>query len=454
MVSCSCGKKLPSSQRLFVHQQATGHCFCKVCLRQFDDEASLTIHKNAVHQGSSSGSKEPETPLPRLAEAKKKKSWTCPRCDKSFASQGGANEHCSISHKYKCGGCSKTFISLRSLHGHNRLAGHCFCRQCDEFFPDASAVVEHRKTFIHAAGFHCCDCDRDFKTQQALDQHLEFKNHTSIKRVHECKECPEDRRREFKDQAALKKHQASVVHKPLSDLKCVASAKCKQRFSSPSALLHHLESGNCQSGLTRKALNELVQTYDTDRLISSGPAELDATEEVQNRLKSLTLKIPAFYTPISSDDSSPMDTPDTEDDSGVPLFPYLDHRSPALRPTDASAIQIQTRSGPARSGLFCPLCPERPKPFSTLAGLEMHLASSKHAPKVFHCPSSLFPPGTGKGKKSHGGSSVQHFSSLSGLAQHLESRACRGGQATFEKIVELLEDRLADLGFEQVRLLK
>lgn len=446
MTTCSCGRDFISSPTLFVHQRVTGHCFCKLCNRQFDSEPSLALHNKAGHKASSSGSPKPAASLPRLPEAEKKaKSWACPRCDKSFANQGPANNHCSVAHPHKCGSCSKAYISLRSLHGHNRLSGHCFCRPCDQFFPDDSALAEHRTIFIHAAGFHCCDCDRDFKNQQALDQHLQFKDHTSVKSLHKCIEC----QREFSNQAALKKHQASLIHKPLSDLKCVASAKCKQRFSSPSALIHHLESGNCHSGMTRRDLNQLVQRNDTERLISSSPAEQDITEELQDRLNSLTLTSNPVRTPVSSEESTPIMTPVTENGSGVPLSPYFENMSPALSPADLSAIQ--TRSDSQKLGLFCPLCPQRPKPFSTLAGLEMHLASSKHAPKIFHCPSSLFPPTKGKGN--HRGL-TKHFSSLSGLTQHIESGACRGGKATLQKAMELLEERLRDLGFEQVRLLK
>lgn len=445
MTTCSCGRDFLSSPTLFVHQRVSGHCFCKLCDRQFDSESSLASHNKADHGGSSFSSQKSKISLGKLSQAEKKaKSWACPRCDKSFAKQGPANDHCSVAHPYKCGACSKAYINLRVLHGHNRLSGHGFCRPCDQFFSNAAAVAEHRNTFIHAADFHCCDCNRDFKTQQALDQHLQFKDHTSVKKVSECIEC----QREFPSQTALRKHRASLIHNPLSDLKCIASAKCKQRFSSPSALMHHLESGRCHSGLTRKELNQLVQKNDTDHLISTAPAQRDIAEELQDRLSSLTLTSNPTRTPISSEDSTPVMTPTSDTGSGVPLSPYLGNLSPALSSTNLLAVQTRSRS--QNIGLFCPLCPERPKPFSTLAGLEMHLASSKHAPKIFHCPSSLFPPTKGKGNR-HG--STRYFSSLSGLTQHIESGACRGGKATLQKAMELVEERLSDLGLDQVRLL-
>lgn len=446
MITCSCGRDFSTSPTLFVHQRSTGHCFCRLCNRQFDNEPSLALHDKAVHHRSSSDSQEPKTSLPNLPKAKKKtKTWACPQCVKSFISQRRLEDHCSVAHLHKCGDCTKAYITLKPLQIHNRLTGHCFCRQCDRSFPNASDLAEHKRTFIHVAGFHCCDCDRDFVHQQALDQHLQFKDHSYIEKRHECNEC----QREFFNRAALDKHRASLAHNPLSDLGCVASSKCKQRFSSPSALIQHLESGKCRSGLTRKGLNQLVQRNDTDRLISSGLEEQDMLGELQARLSSLTLTSHPIRTPASSEDSTPIMTPVTDDGFGVMLSPYLGMRSPTLSPADVSAIQ--TRSGPRNNGLFCPLCPERPNPFRTLAGLEMHLASAKHAPKAFHCPSSIFPPTKGKG--SHRGS-IRHFSSLSGLTQHIESGACRGGKATLQKAIELLEERLKDTGLGQIRLLK
>jgi hypothetical protein len=45
------------------------------------------------------------------------------------------------------------------------------------------------------------------------------------------------------------------------------------------------------------------------------------------------------------------------------------------------------------------------------------------------------------------------FSTLSGLAQHLESGACEGGIATLHKAAEYIEDRLRGIGMKKVKLL-
>jgi hypothetical protein len=49
----------------------------------------------------------------------------------------------------------------------------------------------------------------------------------------------------------------------------------------------------------------------------------------------------------------------------------------------------------------------------------------------FHCPHAFI--GEGSKKKA-----VRQFSTVSGLAQHLESGACNGGKVTFRRVVEYM----------------
>lgn len=96
----------------------------------------------------------------------------------------------------------------------------------------------------------------------------------------------------------------------------------------------------------------------------------------------------------------------------------------------------------------CPLCPNR-RPFRTAVALEMHVNSAAHAPKIFHCPLipiQDLPAGTKEVK-------IKSFSTLSGLAQHLETGACRGGLAAFRRVFEYAEEKLAALGLGNVKLL-
>src|SRR5271155_4341394 len=92
-----------------------------------------------------------------------------------------------------------------------------------------------------ATQFRCCDCERDFKNEGALANHLRSnkvhglgkggnKKKKKQKQKEEgnwrmkCKKCE----RTFKNRGALGRHLTSVRHNPLSDIKCVADAKCKK----------------------------------------------------------------------------------------------------------------------------------------------------------------------------------------------------------------------------------
>ncbi len=103
----------------------------------------------------------------------------------------------------------------------------------------------------------------------------------------------------------------------------------------------------------------------------------------------------------------------------------------------------------AFGNLRCAFCPPNRKKFHNVAVFQAHIASAAHAPKFFHCPLVFVPDislsDLRKKKK--------HFSTLSGLTQHLESGACRGGVATFEKAIRYVEEQLKVLGFGGVRLL-
>ncbi|MCJ1469089.1 hypothetical protein MMC07_007722 [Pseudocyphellaria aurata] len=390
----------------------------------------------------------------------------CQQCGKNFINDGALQQHKSATQSIRCD-CGKPFCYRSHLQLHQVANEHRYCSPCKMFFKDEQSTKQHKYSKTHldktqdqkkkssgkTSEFHCCDCEKDFASEQALDQHTHMKVHD---KTHPCPKC----KRIFQSKGALANHLASIFHKPLSDLKCPASAKCKGRFSSPSALVQHLESGTCGSGMTRKKLNELVQTNDVDRVISAGPREKDlissAPQNPESDSDSDSDDGVPIYTPVSSGSLTPILKPKVHDMLNT-LFSDNTSRDSLLSGLLTPRSSVDLPDGAlisTVSSLFCPLCPPTQKAFVDTRALEMHLASPKHAPKAFHCPTNLFlSPVAGKKGKSAAAVSKQ-FSTLSGLTQHLESGACKGGKAGLKAAVELLEKRLSEMGFKHQGLLK
>ncbi|KAF2137803.1 uncharacterized protein K452DRAFT_235270 [Aplosporella prunicola CBS 121167] len=283
-----------------------------------------------------------------------------------------------------------------------------FSCNCGRHFYASRALEQHQRAkrhFVHASQFRCCDCERDFISERALEQHLTDKIHNIPQRRTSDRFC-EQCNREFGSVRALEQHNSSLVHQPLSNIKCIGGRSgkrgCQRRFSSPSALLHHLESGACSSGLNRQKLNAAVQKNDIDRTITTG----------------------IEFTPATSTTGSDL----------------LQSQILTLQSGNSNS------SFPLSGSKACPFCPSSRPPFSTIASLNQHLSSPAHDPRVFHCPVSLF-SSTEKSK-------AKSFSTLSGLTQHLESGVCGEGLGTLRKAAELLERKLYEMGMRKVKILK
>ncbi|KAH6986916.1 hypothetical protein EDB80DRAFT_756122 [Ilyonectria destructans] len=140
-------------------------------------------------------------------------------------------------------------------------------------------------------------------------------------------------------------------------------------------------------------------------------------------------------------------------------------RSPLLTPTSTefldsyppTAIHTPLGSPHSTGRKQCTICPpSRTRTFEPRA-LQQHLSSSVHA-KVhlslvqktpdeisFHCPLALM---KGSMKKP-----LKHFSTVSGLAQHIESGAYHGGKETLRRAVEYLQNEMKAMSLGGLKLL-
>ncbi|KAL8857091.1 MAG: hypothetical protein Q9178_006383 [Gyalolechia marmorata] len=321
--------------------------------------------------------------------------------------------------------------------------GHCYCQECRRSFKDQQAYSQHLRSTVHVSEFRCLQCERDFVSEGALIQHLRDKkvHHPPARSLttredgtHTCNEC----RRQFTHRNALKQHLESIVHRPLSELTCIASSRCKGRFTSPSALIQHLESGSCRSGLDRASLNRLVQSQDAGNMITFGNLVGPLLDSTADDGTSTGSSSPGVLTPSSH----------SSDTYSAIMGAHL-----GLSALSADYFTLKTAhlSVNRRGRFSCPLCPGNSRGFRTTQALENHFASPAHAPKIFHCPVNLI-SSTKKGKQTE--SFIKEFSTLSGLTQHVESGACDGGKKMLEETMTFVQEKLKELGFEKIRLLK
>lgn len=355
---------------------------------------------------------------------------------------------------HTCGSCGRAFQRQDMLKNHSITTGHCHCHDCNFTFASPQLLASHRTQGVHASEYKCCDCDLTFKNESKLKKHMKRPHVTPGKTKKEqqpketkevgvvdttCKQC----QRTFKDSIALQMHTASVKHKPLSDLTCPLGTACERKFTSPSALLHHLESGNCPSGMNRQEVFRMIQACDTDGIIHSAPILTPSSSSISS---SGTLLLDSEPWTTCSDDGSAWSllTPtashsDIDDDSDQ--WSLLGSSQHSLTPSRSTTSELPQT-------LRCPLCPRTRKPFSNALAFRQHVNSSAHAPKLYHCPKNLVSMiGGGKGGQK------RQFSTLSGLSQHLEAGACKGGKKAFKICIDIIQERLEQLGFGGIKVL-
>lgn len=355
----------------------------------------------------------------------------CHTCRKSFVLPTALETHIKKLHSpISCEICATQFLNKHKLKIHIKTSEHMqsskgagvYCPDC-EIFPPSVASLEQHMTLKHdvnrPATFHCCDCSKDFTTNTAFKTHMYF--HRFGKDEPRCSLCP----MEFKSEKAYARHMQRGKHKNLS---CPVGLICSRRFASVSALVMHLESGACKSGMDRKQLNQLVLTYDTTNAIMlriqyQGEGNVGSSYTIPNR---------SYHTNASDSgsDGGVIFTPTSEDGEmwQIPSF-GLSHE--LILVSDWDDRNTLSSNMQAR----CDICD---KEFSSKQRLEAHMNSAIHDPLIFHCPILLLELEGGK---------QRYFRRLSSLIQHMEVGACNGGVETFQKAIEIVQQLATRLGF-------
>jgi Zinc finger, C2H2 type len=449
--------------------------------------------------------------------------FCCSICNLSFSKSKASRKHKQRVHP-RCKLCKKRFLGLKELQNHQQETGHSYCRECGIYFLDNGKHITHVRNVQHAMQYHCCDCGREYTSQESLNNHCcecdkifryqrQLKKHLTkgnhIRNVtvpglqpnadlqHKCEACDEI----FRNKKSLRRHMSSK-HKPPRHIPCPVGGKCSKKFATPPALLNHLESGRCSSGMTRAKMNELVFAHDPNRYITSIEAAMATSAPVQESVKYNPYRfssaeincasqppnsIAAPLCNLLADESTPLPLT-TDDDTAsewsivggvlltpttsecasdwsiiraVPLTPGISDDASEwsfmsgnliYTPSDGSEADINLETAPPKAALprnlRCHLCPPNRKAFGSVRAFQAHATSAAHAPKIFYCPLSFMP-----NVKPEDLLKRRYFSTLGGLTQHLESGGCEGGVEMYRKAIKFVEEQLNCLGFRGMRLL-
>ncbi|KAH6680914.1 hypothetical protein B0J14DRAFT_579637 [Halenospora varia] len=488
---------------------------CDKCNLTFSEKKALRKHKREVHPPSLRCTK------CNLAFSKKKvlrkhkrevhpPSFRCTECNLAFSKKKARFEHIREVHP-KCKHCKKRLLGLEELRIHQQETGHFYCLECDIYFLGNDEHIAHVRNIQHTTQYHCCDCDREYTGQESLNHHCcdcdkvfisrrcltkHFTKRTHIRNTtilepqldsnlsQKCEVCNE----EFPSKKTLRKHLPSK-HKAPRHIPCPVSGKCSKKFATPSALLNHLESGCCRSGMTRAKMAELVFAHDLNHYITSidaacTPVQESARSQIPNPATPIAVSPHNFlageFTPFPLNTNDEDTTSEWSIINGVPLSPTtsegasdwpLIHGVPLTpgisddtsewsflsgnlitTPSNISASDINRATSISEvaspGDLRCHLCPPNRKPFGSARALQAHTASAAHAPKIYHCPLSFMPD-----VKLEDLLKRRSFSTLGGLTQHLESGRCSGGVEIYMKAITFVEEQLDLLGFSGIRLL-
>ncbi|KAA8642732.1 uncharacterized protein ATNIH1004_009484 [Aspergillus tanneri] len=270
-------------------------------------------------------------------------------------------------------------LLLNRSHPNKRSKAHFKCVRCQHTSQEAAGSPTPQcapKIQVQSVALsdgqspYCGACDRKFVDATALRQHLNDKKHVKPKKkaLRNCEKC----NKSFASTTALRQHKGSASHKPLAELRCVAES-CRLTFNTPSALIHHLESGRCPSGWSRQTVNTVLHRYDKDRIITTPVMLLDTSFTGTALSSSASSFSDIVYTPT---EGSEIDS-DWEMERSV--------IAPLPRGVDRGPVPHKP--------LSCPICSASGKKrmFANQTALEMHISSAAHAGRPSHAPSPSQP---------------------------------------------------------------
>ncbi|SPP81754.1 zinc finger protein 354B isoform X1 [Drosophila guanche] len=164
------------------------------------------------------------------------KCFQCSHCEASFPNAGDLSKHVRshITNKpFQCSICQKTFTHIGSLNTHIRIhSGEkpYKCELCPKAFTQSSSLMVHMRSHAVRKPHQCVQCDKGFVNYTSLLLHQ--KTHTAPTETFACPECE----REFKAEALLDEHMR--MHTQELVYQC---AICREAFRVSSELVQHMK---------------------------------------------------------------------------------------------------------------------------------------------------------------------------------------------------------------------
>ncbi|MCJ1453311.1 hypothetical protein MMC28_003657 [Mycoblastus sanguinarius] len=449
----TCRKVFGRCEELEDHQRATDHCYCVECDLFFKSPAGAGKHRKQWH--------------PREL-----KEFSCCECGKEFDDELVLEEHladeCKVvpTGKFACQVCPEVLEDVMALDYHIKCAHGADQR---ERFVYTSETWKIRACYI---------CQRIFGSARALNSHLDSVKHKPLSNLpclasSECKKhfvspsgllnhlesgsCRSGLNRQKINQLVLEKDSDSLISGGPNDSAVIALGRSNFESSSsvnkpiytpsesssrnPVYAGPSLEAEQLPASPSNSSLSSLV--------IVPTPSEVSLSNLVSNLIPQPSS--PGAYefldstvlTPISSP-ASPwtlLPQPPKASRDGYPKSLNLDETSVKESSSDIVLTPTTSRqsfehTSAVATSRRCNLCPYVAP---SLAALKKHISSAVHAPKLFHCPTALL-----------GAAGVQtptrYFSTLSGLAAHIESGACGKDNRMLKLAMEFVEGKLIEMG--------
>eukprot|EP00794_Sanderia_malayensis_P018087 gene18087-19894_t len=190
-----CDKRFTTVSNWKAHNRLHNNTYqiiCQYCGKDFKQSCNYTRHLQAIH---------------KVQEVKK--NFYCDCCSRSFYCQSSFEDHYRT-HKetssLKCKECDELFLNRYLLSVHTRIVHRGICHTCGEcgkqFAWEGKYLAHLRMHKMQSLNYFCQNCNRTFRSQGLLNNHLANKECPKRK----CKKC-----NVYVDYASLEQHRKCHV---------------------------------------------------------------------------------------------------------------------------------------------------------------------------------------------------------------------------------------------------